>query len=36
MKFARYEDQGAVRDAVLGDGGRLHDLGAGQDIDGLI
>jgi 2-keto-4-pentenoate hydratase/2-oxohepta-3-ene-1,7-dioic acid hydratase in catechol pathway len=36
MKFARYEDRGAVRGAVLGDGGRLHDLGAGQDIDELI
>jgi len=36
MKFARYEDQGAVRNAVLGDGGRLYDLGAGQDIDALI
>jgi 2-keto-4-pentenoate hydratase/2-oxohepta-3-ene-1,7-dioic acid hydratase in catechol pathway len=36
MKFARYEDQGAARDAVLGDGDRLHDLGPGQDIDELI
>jgi len=36
MKFARYEDQGAVRDAAVGDGDRLHDLGAGQDIDELI
>jgi hypothetical protein len=35
-RFARYEDQDAVRDAVLGDGDRLHDLGAGQDIDDLI
>lgn len=36
MKFARYEDQGAVRDAAVGDGDRLHDLGPGQDIDELI
>jgi 2-keto-4-pentenoate hydratase/2-oxohepta-3-ene-1,7-dioic acid hydratase in catechol pathway len=36
MKFTRYEDQGAVRDAVLGDSDRLHDLGPGQDIDELI
>jgi 2-keto-4-pentenoate hydratase/2-oxohepta-3-ene-1,7-dioic acid hydratase in catechol pathway len=36
MKFARYEFRGTAADGVLGGDGRLHPLGPGQDIDGLI
>lgn len=36
MRFARYEHRGAVSDGVLGPGGRLYGLGAGQDTDALI
>jgi 2-keto-4-pentenoate hydratase/2-oxohepta-3-ene-1,7-dioic acid hydratase in catechol pathway len=36
MRFARYEDDGAARDGVLGPGGLLHELAPGQGIDALI
>src|SRR5215472_4997099 len=36
MKFARYEQQGAASDGVLGDSDRLYPLTAGADIDDLI
>jgi 2-keto-4-pentenoate hydratase/2-oxohepta-3-ene-1,7-dioic acid hydratase in catechol pathway len=36
MKFARYEQQGAASDGVLGGEGRLYPLEAGAGIDDLI
>jgi 2-keto-4-pentenoate hydratase/2-oxohepta-3-ene-1,7-dioic acid hydratase in catechol pathway len=36
MKFARYAFQGTTADGVLGEGGRLHVLAPGHDIDDLI